>query len=55
MTFFRKKLGGEDFFTIKFEIPRFNLSKKAIFEDQKVIYVGLSGVRDIQKYIESFS
>ena len=46
--FFRKNKGGEDFFskkirgattffTIIFENPRFHFSKKAIFEDQKVI------------------
>ena len=39
--FFRKK-GGEDLFTTKFENPRFHFSKRAIFEDHKVIYVGSS-------------
>ena len=34
--------GGEDYFTPKFENARFHFSKKAIFEDQKVIYVGSS-------------
>ena len=38
-TFFWKKLGGEDFFTTKFENTRFHL-KKAIFEDQKVTVLG---------------
>ena len=36
--FFEKK-GGEDIFTTKFENARFHFSKKAIFEDQKVIFV----------------
>ena len=50
--FYRKKLGGrtlffskkirgaKTFFTTKFDNPRFHFSKKAIFEDQKVIWVG---------------
>ena len=42
-TFFQKKIrGAKTFFTIIFENPRFHFSKKAIFEDQKVIYVGSS-------------
>ena len=51
-TFYRKKLGGDDFFNT--EIQDF-IFKKAIFEDQKVIYVGSSdssvliGVRYIKQ------
>ena len=37
--FFRKK---GTFFTTKFENPRFHFSKRAIFEEPKVIYVGSS-------------
>ena len=41
--FFSKKIwGAETFFTKKNENSRFHFSKKAIFEDQKVIYVGSS-------------
>ena len=37
---FSKKIrGGKDFFTKKIENPRIHISKKAIFEDQKVMYV----------------
>ena len=32
--------GGEDFFTEKFENPRFHFSKKAIFEDQSYVWLG---------------
>ena len=40
---FSKKIrGAKTFFTTKFENPRFRFSKKAIFEDQKVIFVGSS-------------
>ena len=39
-TFFEKIRGAKTFFTIIFENQRFNFSKKAIFEDQKVIFVG---------------
>ena len=47
--FFRKKLGGQDFFRkkirraktfFKFLKSKISFSKKAIFEDQKVVYVG---------------
>ena len=38
-TFFRKNLGGENFFTTKSGNPRFHSSKKAIFENQRVIIV----------------
>ena len=47
--------GGEHFFTTNFENPKCRFSKKAIFEDQKVIYVGscdssvLIGVRYTQQ------
>ena len=40
--FFSKKKEAKTFFTIIFENPRFDFSKKAIFEDQKVIFVGSS-------------
>ena len=40
--FFQKIRGAKTFFTKIFENPRFHFSKKAIFEDQKVIYVGYS-------------
>ena len=36
------KIRAKTFFTIIFENPRFNFSKKSIFEDQKVIFVGSS-------------
>ena len=41
-TYFRKKRGDILSFTTKYENPRFNFSKKAIFDDQKVSYVGSS-------------
>ena len=48
-TFSKKKYEGSGdffrrrgFFTTKFGNPRFNFSKKAILDDQKVIYVGSS-------------
>ena len=54
--FFSKKIrGAKTFFTIIFKNPRFYFSKKDIFEDQKVIFVGSSdlsvliGVWYIQK------
>ena len=50
--FFSKKIGGEDFFTAGFENAKFYFSKKAIFENQKVIYIGPS---DSRRFIESFS
>ena len=40
--FVKKIRRAKTLFTIKFENPRFHFSKKAIFEDQKVTYVGLS-------------
>ena len=48
-------LMAKTFFTKKFENARFHFSKKAIFEDQKVICVGSSDPSDTyKKYIIRF-